>query len=58
LLAVLAASDLVPGAFDDTVFLCISRNAASPLERIAAGRIEVSAEPTEEALLRLLGPRS
>jgi uroporphyrinogen-III synthase len=58
LLAVLAASDLVPGAFDDTVFLCISRKAASPLERIAAGRIEVSAEPTEEALLRLLGPRS
>lgn len=54
LLAALAGGDLVRGAFDDTLFLCISRKAAAALERIAAPRIEVSVEPTEEALLGLL----
>lgn len=58
LLAALAGADLVRGAFDDTVFLCISRKAAAALERIATTRIEVSVEPTEEALLGLLSSRS
>ena len=41
-------------AFEKTMFFCISEKTAAPLRGLGLGQVAVSAEPTEEAVLRLL----
>lgn len=54
LLARLAARPEVAETFGKTRFFCISHNAAAPLAGIAAGRLHVSGEPSEDGVLLLL----
>lgn len=58
LLADLAARHNFRQLFDKSLFLCISEKAAAPLRALGRGKIVVSAEPTEEGVIRLLSSQA
>ena len=54
LMAELALRPEMREVFEKTRFFCISKNAAAPLSDLAASRLLISDEPTEQSVLRLL----
>lgn len=55
LLAGIAARPELAQTLSSASFFCISQNAAAPFDSLAAGRVFVSDEPTEDSVLLMLG---